>query len=86
MRIMCSYIKELFKLKNSFPPPFASFRNCAKVYPSFSFLLLIKQSIVCFINYSLFFFSKLGDWHCAYLLLYGPRVLEIPETENEPNS
>lgn len=19
-----------------------------------------------------------GDWHCAYVLLYGPRVLEIP--------
>ncbi|CAL1269093.1 unnamed protein product [Larinioides sclopetarius] len=24
-----------------------------------------------------------GDWHCAYLLLYGPRVLEIEE-EDEP--
>ncbi|KPJ09569.1 Ubiquitin carboxyl-terminal hydrolase 14 [Papilio machaon] len=24
-----------------------------------------------------------GDWHCAYLLLYGPRILEIPE-EEEP--
>ncbi|XP_068620254.1 ubiquitin carboxyl-terminal hydrolase 14 [Battus philenor] len=24
-----------------------------------------------------------GDWHCAYLLLYGPRILEIPE-EDEP--
>ncbi|KFM65368.1 Ubiquitin carboxyl-terminal hydrolase 14, partial [Stegodyphus mimosarum] len=22
-----------------------------------------------------------GDWHCAYLLLYGPRVLEVPEEE-----
>ncbi len=20
-----------------------------------------------------------GDWHCAYVLLYGPRVLEVPE-------
>lgn len=20
-----------------------------------------------------------GDWHCAYVLLYGPRILEIPE-------
>lgn len=19
-----------------------------------------------------------GDWHCAYVLLYGPRILEIP--------
>lgn len=19
-----------------------------------------------------------GDWHCAYVLLYGPRVLEVP--------
>ncbi|XP_047525254.1 ubiquitin carboxyl-terminal hydrolase 14 [Pieris napi] len=25
-----------------------------------------------------------GDWHCAYLLLYGPRVLEIPEEDEEP--
>ncbi|XP_038211277.1 ubiquitin carboxyl-terminal hydrolase 14 [Zerene cesonia] len=24
-----------------------------------------------------------GDWHCAYLLLYGPKVLEIPD-EEEP--
>ncbi|CAK1584301.1 unnamed protein product [Parnassius mnemosyne] len=24
-----------------------------------------------------------GDWHCAYLLLYGPRILELPE-EEEP--
>lgn len=21
----------------------------------------------------------LGDWHCAYVLLYGPRVLEVDE-------
>ncbi|KAL5281160.1 USP14 family protein [Megaselia abdita] len=29
-----------------------------------------------------------GDWHCAYVLLYGPRVLEIPieEGEGEPSS
>lgn len=31
-----------------------------------------------------------GDWHCAYVLLYGPRVLEIPieeaEAEGEPSS
>lgn len=19
-----------------------------------------------------------GDWHCAYVLLYGPRILEVP--------
>ncbi|KAJ2948597.1 hypothetical protein O0L34_g7852 [Tuta absoluta] len=25
-----------------------------------------------------------GDWHCAYLLMYGPRILEIPEEEPEP--
>ncbi|XP_059059026.1 ubiquitin carboxyl-terminal hydrolase 14 [Achroia grisella] len=25
-----------------------------------------------------------GDWHCAYLLLYGPRILELPEQEEEP--
>ncbi|XP_026320415.1 ubiquitin carboxyl-terminal hydrolase 14 isoform X2 [Hyposmocoma kahamanoa] len=24
-----------------------------------------------------------GDWHCAYLLLYGPKILEIPD-EEEP--
>lgn len=24
-----------------------------------------------------------GDWHCAYLLLYGPRILEIPEEEEK---
>lgn len=23
-----------------------------------------------------------GDWHCAYVLLYGPRILEVPDTEN----
>ncbi|XP_015598683.1 ubiquitin carboxyl-terminal hydrolase 14 [Cephus cinctus] len=22
-----------------------------------------------------------GDWHCAYVLLYGPRILEVPITE-----
>ena len=26
-----------------------------------------------------------GDWHCAYVLLYGPRILELPlPTEGEP--
>ncbi|GBP35589.1 Ubiquitin carboxyl-terminal hydrolase 14 [Eumeta japonica] len=25
-----------------------------------------------------------GDWHCAYLLLYGPKILELPEEEEEP--
>lgn len=25
-----------------------------------------------------------GDWHCAYVLLYGPRKLEIPEEEPKP--
>lgn len=26
-----------------------------------------------------------GDWHCAYLLLYGPKILELPEQdEDEP--
>lgn len=24
-----------------------------------------------------------GDWHCAYVLLYGPRVLKVPETETK---
>lgn len=24
-----------------------------------------------------------GDWHCAYVLLYGPKVLEIPLTESD---
>ncbi|PNF27076.1 Ubiquitin carboxyl-terminal hydrolase 14 [Cryptotermes secundus] len=23
-----------------------------------------------------------GDWHCAYVLLYGPRILEVAENEN----
>lgn len=22
-----------------------------------------------------------GDWHCAYVLLYGPRLLELPVEE-----
>lgn len=22
-----------------------------------------------------------GDWHCAYVLLYGPRVLRVPADE-----
>lgn len=25
----------------------------------------------------------LGDWHCAYVLLYGPRLLEITPSEEE---
>lgn len=26
-----------------------------------------------------------GDWHCAYILLYGPRVLEVlDEDEKQP--
>ena len=25
-----------------------------------------------------------GDWHCAYVLLYGPRVLEIDPNEVKP--
>ncbi|XP_063626868.1 ubiquitin carboxyl-terminal hydrolase 14 [Cydia splendana] len=25
-----------------------------------------------------------GDWHCAYLLLYGPKICEIPEPQDEP--
>lgn len=24
-----------------------------------------------------------GDWHCAYVLLYGPRILEIPIADDE---
>lgn len=23
--------------------------------------------------------TVLGDWHCAYVLLYGPRVLEVTD-------
>ncbi|XP_020289644.1 ubiquitin carboxyl-terminal hydrolase 14 isoform X2 [Pseudomyrmex gracilis] len=26
-----------------------------------------------------------GDWHCAYVLLYGPRILEVDDTENDSN-
>ena len=36
-----------------------------------------------------FFFSSpsTGDWHCAYVLLYGPRILELAEDENvQPNA
>lgn len=25
-----------------------------------------------------------GDWHCAYVLLYGPRILEVEDTEHNP--
>lgn len=25
-----------------------------------------------------------GDWHCAYVLIYGPKQLEVPITEDEP--
>lgn len=25
-----------------------------------------------------------GDWHCAYLLLYGPKILEVPEVGDKP--
>ncbi|XP_012214727.1 ubiquitin carboxyl-terminal hydrolase 14 [Linepithema humile] len=25
-----------------------------------------------------------GDWHCAYVLLYGPRILEVEDSENNP--
>lgn len=24
-----------------------------------------------------------GDWHCAYILLYGPRILEVLDEEAE---
>lgn len=27
-----------------------------------------------------------GDWHCAYVLLYGPKILEVPITEDEAPS
>lgn len=27
-----------------------------------------------------------GDWHCAYVLLYGPRILEIPESEGSSST
>jgi hypothetical protein len=33
------------------------------------------------------FFFLTGDWHCAYVLLYGPRILELPEGQNvQPNA
>lgn len=25
-----------------------------------------------------------GDWHCAYVLIYGPKPLDVPITEGEP--
>ncbi|XP_031828252.1 ubiquitin specific protease 14 [Nomia melanderi] len=27
-----------------------------------------------------------GDWHCAYVLLYGPKILEVPDTDNSEDS
>ncbi|XP_076622144.1 ubiquitin specific protease 14 [Colletes latitarsis] len=27
-----------------------------------------------------------GDWHCAYVLLYGPKVLETPDTDTNEDS
>uniref|UniRef100_U5EZI9 Ubiquitin carboxyl-terminal hydrolase n=1 Tax=Corethrella appendiculata TaxID=1370023 RepID=U5EZI9_9DIPT len=27
-----------------------------------------------------------GDWHCAYVLLYGPKILELPIDEENPNA
>ncbi|KAK2708230.1 hypothetical protein QYM36_013982 [Artemia franciscana] len=27
-----------------------------------------------------------GDWHCAYVLLYGPRVLEVEERDKKMES
>lgn len=27
-----------------------------------------------------------GDWHCAYVLLYGPRVLRVPKTDNKSST
>ena len=37
-------------------------------------------------QYALLFFQT-GDWHCAYVLLYGPRILELPVDENiKPNT
>jgi len=36
----------------------------------------------------IFFFFQTGDWHCAYVLLYGPRILELAEDEKnvQPNA
>lgn len=30
------------------------------------------------------FYVITGDWHCAYLLLYGPKILEVPEVDDKP--
>lgn len=27
-----------------------------------------------------------GDWHCAYVLLYGPRILEVNEDDTAENT
>lgn len=38
----------------------------------------------CFeIELILFVFCLTGDWHCAYVLLYGPRILEVTVEEAE---
>ena len=37
-----------------------------------------------FINFVLIYeFCVSGDWHCAYVLLYGPRILEIDLSKPE---
>lgn len=35
--------------------------------------------LINYIGFVVFDFCGLGDWHCAYVLLYGPRLLELPE-------
>jgi len=36
---------------------------------------------------SSFVFFQTGDCHCAYVLLYGPRIPELAEDENvQPNA
>ncbi|CAK9829309.1 Ubiquitin carboxyl-terminal hydrolase 14 [Anthophora retusa] len=27
-----------------------------------------------------------GDWHCAYVLLYGPKILEVPDTDDNEDT
>ena len=42
-------------------------------------MCIMAGIIITFIIFSYCADCCLGDWHCAYVLLYGPRVLEVTE-------
>jgi len=41
---------------------------------SFSFSIYITNFYIIFIVIII-----IGDWHCAYVLLYGPKILKVDE-------